>query len=141
MSTFSNFICFKCDIENQFKILFVKNNVDEFFIPISPHNSIMDVVHAIERKHVFPRNYDVKVAANNSKANKQLHPMCYILLQSETILNFGDITETGVWIGQRFSHNSKSDSRYSFKKPIFPTDLMFQAGLHTGGACSLPPPW
>lgn len=68
------------------------------------------------------------------------HRACYILLDSETITSSPDERKDAVWIGEKFAHGSHK-SRFSFQKPIFPTDRIWQASLHTGGACSLPSPW
>lgn len=68
------------------------------------------------------------------------HRACYILLDSETITSAPEDKRDAVWIGERFAHGSHK-SRMSFQKPIFPTDRIWQASLHVGGACQLPPEW
>lgn len=68
------------------------------------------------------------------------HRNCYILLDSETITSAPEDRKESVWIGERFAHGSHKSSM-SFQKPIFPTERIWQASLHVGGACALPMQW
>ena len=134
---------------------------DEFFIPKPPHNSIIDVIRAMEGNGNLPafpdssQKMNVQNLKDNWKggpglADGHMHPFCYMSLSEQVVCN--DNSEGGTfdyshpWIGQRFTHgvepaDFKEAKHMSFKKSIVPTDRIFFVGLHMHGACSLPFPW
>ena len=129
-------------------------DIDEYFIPRYPHQSIMDVVRAVESPVPLkplpdttePFDMHGNWSGGRGWADGEAHPFCFIMLFSEVIYSAVSSDEKpdmfdreNPWIGQRFRHLSEVQrTGLSFKKSIVPTRRIFQAGLHMHGACSLP---
>ena len=131
-------------------------DLDEFFIPRAPYNSILDVLKVVTSPvplTPWPNNSNFISIFQNwhggpGWADKEAHPFCYLLLQSEVILNRPKdrVSNDAVWLGERFAHDTEAKDSfghrsYAFKKHIIPTRTIFQVGLHMSGACKLEPEW
>ena len=126
-------------------------DIDEYFIPRFPHQSIMDVIRAVESPQPLaplPNDTNLVELQRNWKggrgwADGDAHPFCFLMLFSEVIysnMGYPEIYDPKrLWVGQKYTHLPESKrTGLSFKKSIVPTRRIFQAGLHMHGACSLP---
>ena len=131
-------------------------DLDEFFIPRLPYNNMIDVIRSMESP--VPISYpDMNgVFSSTSRtwkggrglADGDGHPFCYISLLSQVLLKHigpGNVDDRS-WLGERFPHGPEDSNRLiakkmGFRKSLFPTRIIFQAGLHNGGACKLPGRW
>eukprot|EP00607_Mallomonas_marina_P001756 CAMPEP_0182437780 /NCGR_PEP_ID=MMETSP1167-20130531/85278_1 /TAXON_ID=2988 /ORGANISM="Mallomonas Sp, Strain CCMP3275" /LENGTH=278 /DNA_ID=CAMNT_0024630819 /DNA_START=165 /DNA_END=1001 /DNA_ORIENTATION=- len=109
-------------------------DLDEFFIPRKPYNSMLEVLRVME-------------APDQGQADGDDHPYCYLSLSSRVVLKtFSNLDYQHLWLGERFPHGTESretkiGKRMGFKKQFLPTRTIFQAGLHMSGACRLPYPF
>ena len=129
-------------------------DLDEYFIPKLPYNSIVDVLKAVESPQpITPHSPEMNASylfstwkKGRGLADLSGHPLCYYLLSSLVILNKGQnkpVDPQHPWMGEVFSHgpepkHARINRGMGFKKSILPTRVIFQAGLHMGGACQLP---
>jgi hypothetical protein len=123
-------------------------DTDEFFIPRPPHHSIRDVIRGAESlMELIPdrrgNHSDGVTAGSRGWADGNLHPLCYLQLTSEVVLRNENSSTipSGHWIGETFLSPPSNSIGLGFKKSIFPTRTIFQAGLHVGGACHLGRLW
>ena len=129
-------------------------DTDEYFIPRLPHHTIMDVIRSAEAPEPlqpFPHDTDAftmktQWTGGRGWADGHGHPFCYLTLSSDCIFRKDDATRKNldrvVWVGEEYSHRAEKDRRgLSFQKSILPTRIIYQAGLHVGAACRLPPVW
>lgn len=130
-------------------------DIDEYFIPTPPHNSIMDVVLSLAAPKTgltpIPADADEFEVHNSWKggpgwADGDGHPFCYLMMQSQAILRSESVPEavdrSEPWVGIRYSRGIEHEKMgMEFKKSILPTRVVFQAGLHMNGGCHLSAPW
>jgi hypothetical protein len=90
-------------------------------------------------------------------ADGDMHPFCFLYLSSQVIYSSSPsdfdyfspnrdsrkrYEETSDFLGDQFRHLPETKRvGLAFQKSILPTRLIFQAGLHVGAACRLPPEW
>ena len=126
---------------------------DEHFIPLGNNSNILDLLDSIESPVAIPymhgsaKNTDIYPfwAGGRGLADKDGHPLCYIILNSVVTL-FAQahtaVSPEHPWLGERFAHGAERNGHgLGFKKSIRPTRTIFQGGLHLAGACRLPKPW
>jgi hypothetical protein len=129
-------------------------DVDEYFVPMLPHHTIMDVIHAQEpSKPMIPL-----VEADNDPwklttswkggpgwADGDGHAFCYLQMHSEVLFRPKEskarADSVTPWVGMRFTRAPETKMGLAFKKPILPTRIIYQAGLHMAGGCKLDFPW
>lgn len=129
---------------------------DEHFIPLGNNSNILDLIDSIEAPLPIPYLHDKRVntdvyphwngqAMGKGLADRDGHPLCYIILNSVVTLFAQAHTAVDPlhpWLGERFSHGAERVGHgLGFKKSIRPTRTIFQGGLHLAGACRLPKPW
>ncbi|CAE7267252.1 unnamed protein product, partial [Symbiodinium microadriaticum] len=125
-------------------------DIDEYFIPRFPHQSIMDVVRAVEAPEPLkplpegtePFDIHKNWTGGRGWADGEAHPFCFLMLFSEVIysnMGYPEVYDPKrIWVGQKYTHMPETKrTGLSFKKSIIPTRRIFQAGLHMHGACSL----
>ena len=129
-------------------------DVDEYFIPMLPHHTIMDVIRAQEAsKPMIPLNESENDAwelttswkGGPGWADGDAHPFCYLQMHSDVLMRPKDskmrADSDTPWVGMRFTRGPEAKMGLAFKKPILPTRKIFQAGLHMAGGCHLSYPW
>lgn len=122
-------------------------DIDEYFIPRLPYNSIMEVVRAAESPtplKPYPADQNLMQLSQGFKggrgwADNDAHPFCYLMIFSEVIYaSRSDYDPDKPWVGERLQHLPEK-SGLAFKKSIIPTRRIWQVGLHMHGACDLGP--
>jgi hypothetical protein len=129
-------------------------DVDEYFIPMLPHHTLMDVIRAQEAPGpltpLVEAESDPWQLVNTWRggpgwADGDGHAFCYLQMHSEVLFRpKGSKTRADSvtpWVGMRFTRAPEPKMGLAFKKPILPTRIIFQAGLHMAGGCRLQHPW
>ena len=132
-------------------------DIDEYFIPKLPHHTVMDVIHAQEAPAggrgmtpLVEAESDAWQLTNSWKggpgwADGDGHAFCYLQMHSEVLFRPKDskmkADSATPWAGMRFTRQPETKMGLAFKKPILPTRIIFQAGLHMAGGCRLEHPW
>lgn len=132
-------------------------DIDEYFIPKPPLNSIMDLVRSVDlpveqMRRLMPKD-DAELyrqlqtwKGGRGFADDDMHPFCYIMLMSDVLFQDSSDKKTNdplrPWIGMKFNHAPDKERKHlGFKKAIIPTRRIYQVGLHMSGACKMPEPW
>lgn len=132
-------------------------DIDEYFIPKPPYNTILDVINAAENVGRINKPPPSDMSNNaiielhqkqRGMADEDPHPFCYLMLHSEVLFQDQQHSKTNdplkPWIGMKFSHApdaNKKKSNVAFKKSILPTRVIHQAALHMPGGCMFSEPW
>lgn len=129
-------------------------DVDEYFIPMLPHHTIMDVIRAqqptkpmvpLVEADLDPWQLTKTWRGGPGWADGDGHAFCYLQMHSEVLFrpegSKARADSVTPWVGMRFTREPETKMGLAFKKPILPTRVIFQAGLHMAGGCKLEHPW
>lgn len=120
-------------------------DVNEFFIPKPPHNTIMDVIRAVSSpsfqplhpSHISTNETVTSWKGGRGWADGEGHPFCYLAIGVRLTKRPNNALHP--------SHNIGIDSPVSplelTVKSILPTKTIFQGGLHSAGVCKLEQEW
>ena len=126
-------------------------DLNEFFVPRSPHNSVMDVVRSVSTPNSSSLDLNAVVGhtaatwtGGRGWADGNAHPFCYLNLHTADAY----VSPRTHFENRHFEFDMSyifafdaASTRPNNMKAILPTAILFQAGILSPGVCQLEPQW